>query len=103
MLAESEHRVVAPVQPDFTITAGVGALALVANSVCLSLLWRHRGEDINMRSVWLCSRNDVIANVGVLGAAALVALTRSLWPDLAIGLAIAALFLRSAVGVTAMR
>jgi hypothetical protein len=47
----------------------VGALALAANSVCFALLWRQRAEDINMRSVWLCSRNDLIANVSVLFAA----------------------------------
>jgi Co/Zn/Cd efflux system component len=54
-----------------------------------------------MRSVWLCSRNDVIANVAVLVAAAGVALTGSAWPDIAVGLGIAALFARSAVGVIA--
>ncbi len=44
-------------------------LALLANGSCLALLWRHRADDINMRSVWLCSRNDIIANVSVLFAA----------------------------------
>jgi Co/Zn/Cd efflux system component len=77
----------------------VGALALAGNAVCLWLLWRHRTEDVNMRSVWLCSRNDIIANVAVLGAAAAVMALGSRWPDILVGLAIAALFLSSAVHV----
>jgi len=74
----------------------VGTLALAANLICLWLLTRHRSDDINMRSVWLCSRNDVAANAGVLVAAAAVWLLQSPWPDLLVGLAIAGLFLRSA-------
>jgi Co/Zn/Cd efflux system component len=62
-------------------------------------LWRHRGDDINMYSVWLCSRNDIIANTGVIAAGFAVALSHSGWPDIAIGLLIAALFLRSAAQV----
>jgi Co/Zn/Cd efflux system component len=66
---------------------------------CCELLWRCRGDNINMRSAWLCSRNDVVANAGVLLAAAGVAATGSVWPDVLVGLAIAALFTGSAVGV----
>ncbi|MDI3467767.1 MAG: Co/Zn/Cd efflux system component [Nitrospira sp.] len=54
---------------------------------------------MNMRSAWLCSRNDVIANVGVLIAALAVRVTGSPWPDIAIGFLIAALFGRSAIAV----
>ncbi len=77
----------------------IGAMALTVNGICLFLLYRHRSDDINMRSTWLCSRNDIIANIGVLGASALVAWTRSLWPDVVVGAAIAGLFLRSACEV----
>lgn len=76
-----------------------GAMALVANVSCLVLLLRHRSDDLNMRSTWLCSRNDVIANGGVLLAAAGVALTGTAWPDILIGVLIASLFLGSAWGV----
>jgi cation diffusion facilitator family transporter len=79
--------------------AGVAALALAANTVCFGLLYRYRGGDLNMRSSWLCSRNDLIANVAVLFAAGLVWLTRSPWPDGLVGVAIATLFLWSAWGV----
>ncbi|UVJ46655.1 cation diffusion facilitator family transporter [Pseudomonas sp. LS1212] len=74
----------------------VGALALLANGYCFALLYRHRTDDLNMRSTWLCSRNDLLANSSVIAAASLVALTGSLWPDILVGLAIAALFLHSA-------
>jgi Co/Zn/Cd efflux system component len=85
--------------PAADVMGGIGALALAANLGCLLLLRRRRADDINMRSAWLCSRNDVMANAGVLLAAAGVFLTRSAWPDIAIGLVIAALFATSALGV----
>ena len=87
------------VPPSSTLMLIFGGLALVANLVCLGLLWRFRAQDVNMASTWECSRNDVISNVGVLIAAALVAVTSSPWPDIFIGLAMAAVVLRSAVRV----
>jgi Co/Zn/Cd efflux system component len=77
----------------------VGLVALAANGLCLILLWRLRDDDVNMRSAWLCSRNDVVANVGVLLAAGAVAVTGSGWPDIAAGLAIAWMFGASAARV----
>jgi len=85
--------------PVFGTIGTIGALALAANGLCLALLWRHRADDINMSSVWLCSRNDIITNVSVLFAAVGVWLTGSGWPDVIVGLALAALFLRSALFV----
>jgi len=87
------------IPPQSAIMASVGALALAGNIICLVLLTRHRGDDVNMSSAWICSRNDLIANSGVILAAGLVALTSSVWPDVAIGGLIAALFLRSSIGV----
>lgn len=74
----------------------IGLLALAANLICFTLIYRHRSDDLNMRSSWLCSRNDVIANTSVLVAAALVAVSGSFWPDIIVGLVIAALFIHSA-------
>jgi Co/Zn/Cd efflux system component len=99
VLAEVVGKLVRPVVPPATVMAVLGVLALGANLVCLALLWRRKADDINMRSAWLCSRNDVLANAGVLLAAAGVAITHAGWPDVAIGLLIAALFVFSAVGV----
>jgi Co/Zn/Cd efflux system component len=85
--------------PTVLAMAAVGTLALAANTLCFSLLWRHRADDINLRSTWLCSRNDLIANVAVLAAAGLVAWSGSGWPDIFVGLGIAVLFLRTAAVV----
>jgi cation diffusion facilitator family transporter len=87
------------VPPSSAIMLGFGGLALVANLTCLGLLWRYRTRDVNMSSTFECSRNDVIANVGVLVAAGGVAIFHAPWPDILVGAAIAAVFLRSAVRV----
>ena len=89
------------VPPSSALMLVFGGLALVANVICLRLLWRFRALDVNMSSTFECSRNDVISNVGVLIAAGLVAATASPWPDIVIGSAMAALFLRSALRVIA--
>ncbi len=81
--------------PDFAIMGGVGALALFANIVSVGLLYRFRQGDSNMRSVWLCSRNDVVANIAVILAASGVWASATGWPDLAVGGVIAALALSS--------
>lgn len=96
VLAEAILRLRAGVPPAAPAMAAIGAVALAANTLCFVLLWRHRGDDINLRSTWLCSRNDLIANGAVLIAAALVAWFGNLWPDLIVGVAIALLFLRTA-------
>jgi Co/Zn/Cd efflux system component len=99
VLGYAGYKLLYPQVPHVEAVGLIGLLALAANSVCLILLWRHRAEDVNMRSVWLCSRNDIIANTSVLIAAGGVWLTRSQWPDLLVGLGIAALFLHSSLQV----
>lgn len=99
VLGQAIYRIVYPQLPVFETIGAIGLLALAANGTCFYLLWRHRADDINMSSVWLCSRNDIIANISVLFAAVGVWLTHSGWPDILIGLALAALFLRSALHV----
>jgi Co/Zn/Cd efflux system component len=77
--------------PEAPVMGVIGALALVANLACALMLFGFRGEDANLRAVWLCSRNDAIGNLAVLAAAAGVVLSGTAWPDLAVGLAMAAL------------
>ncbi len=96
VLLEAGFSLRAGVPPVAPAMVAIGTLALVANAYCFSLLWRHRTDDINLRSTWLCSRNDLIANGAVLVAAGLVARFESLWPDVIVGIAIAILFLRTA-------
>lgn len=99
VLSQTAYKIVAPQIPSYEIMSMIGLLALLANAVCLSVLWRHKGEDINMRSVWLCSRNDIIANASVLAAAVGVWIFQTRWPDIIVGLGIALLFIRSAYQV----
>ena len=77
----------------------IGLLVSLGNGLCFLLLFRHRSDDLNMRSTWLCSRNDIIANLSVLVAAIGVKAFDASWPDIFVGAAIAALFLRSAFSV----
>jgi len=73
----------------------VGFLALAANLLSVGLLLRYRNGDANVRSVWLCSRNDAIGNVAVIVAASGVWATATAWPDLVVATAMASLFLWS--------
>ncbi len=99
VLLEAAFTLRVGVPPLVPTMLGAGALALVANALCFFLLWRHRADDINLRSTWLCSRNDLIANGAVLVAALLVAWSGSFWPDVIVGAGIAGLFLRTAASV----
>ena len=87
--------------PAADVMGSIGLLALGANALCLVLLWRHRADDLNMRSAFVCSLNDVAGNAGVLLASVGVGLLRSAWPDIAVGLLIAGMFGASALGVIA--
>jgi len=98
-LGQVIYKLSVPHVPAFEAIGVVGLIALTANGFCFMLLWRHRADDINMSSVWLCSRNDIIANVSVIAAAVGVWLSGASWPDLVVGVAIAGLFLKSAFTV----
>lgn len=99
VLGEALYKVFHPVMPGVETMGVVGGIALAANLVCFFLLYRHRGDNLNMSSTWLCSRNDLIANVGVLLAAGASYLLVSRWPDIIVGAIIASLFLSSALHV----
>lgn len=99
VLVQVVLKVLYGVAPQPLIVSWTAAAALFANLICLGLLVRHRGDDINMRSTWICSRNDIFANTGVLLSAAAVALSASIWPDVVVSLLIVVLFLWSATGV----
>ena len=90
------YRLLVPTVPLFEVMGVFSLLALVANAVCLGLLWRHRHEDVNMSSVWECSRNDIVANLSVFIAAGAVWLVGSGWPDLVVAAVLVVVLLRSA-------
>ncbi len=86
--------------PAAPVMSGVGLAALAANVASVFILLRWRDGDSNVRSVWLCSRNDAIGNVGVIAAGATVWLTGSFWPDLIVAALLASLFMKSSVSIT---
>ena len=97
--AQISWRLIVPTVPVFEVMGAFSLLGLAANSLCLYLLWRHRREDVNMSSVWECSRNDIASNLSVLVAAGAVWLTGSGWPDILVATALVWLLMRSAFRV----
>ena len=85
--------------PDAEVMGLIGVLALAANVASVMLLMRYKDGDANVRSVWLCSRNDAIGNVAVMAAAVFVWWFASAWPDIIVAGAMAALFLNSATQI----
>ena len=99
VIAHIIERLVSPVMPSYELMGGFSLVGLLANGVCLFLLWRHRQEDINMSSVYECSRNDIAANVSVMVAALGVWAFESAWPDIIIATLLATLLLTSSARV----
>ncbi|MFP3983097.1 MAG: cation transporter [Desulfurivibrionaceae bacterium] len=99
VIAQIAYRIFVPSVPVFEVMGAFSLLGLAANSLCLFLLWRHRHEDINMSSVWECSRNDIASNLSVFVAAGAVWLTGTGWPDIVVALCLVWLLLRSAIRV----
>jgi Co/Zn/Cd efflux system component len=99
VMAQIAFRLTSPVVPAFDEMGAFSLLGLAANSICLFLLWRHRHEDVNMSSVWECSRNDIASNLSVFVAAGAVWLTGSGWPDILVASCLVVVLLRSAVRV----
>ena len=88
--------------PETPLVESMGTIAILnlgANILCLWLLYPHRTSDINMASVWECSRNDVVEGFAVIGAALAVWMVDSGWPDLLVAIALLAMFSRSAIRV----
>lgn len=85
--------------PSAPIMGGIGMLALVANLASVLILLKYRDGDANVRSVWLCSRNDAIGNVVVVAAAGGVFATQTGWPDVMVAGLMAGLFLWSSVSI----
>ena len=97
--AQVIYKLFVPAVPVFEIMGAFSLLGLIANSICLLLLWRHRHEDVNMSSVWECSRNDIASNLSVFIAATAVWFTESGWPDLFVALGLVWLLMSSAIRV----
>jgi len=100
ILGTTGARIFSEGTPETVTMSLIGGLAFMSNMLSVMILLRWRDGDSNVRSVWLCSRNDAIGNVGVILAAALVAVTGSAWPDIVVAGILASLFLRSSWSIT---
>ena len=99
VLGATLYRVFVLGEPDPLVMGGIGTLALLVNLGCALLLMRYRNGDANVRSVWLCSRNDAIGNTAVLLAATGVFASGTPWPDLVVAAAMAGLFLSGSIAI----
>ena len=93
------YKLFVPSVPIFEVMGIFSLVGLAANSICLLLLWRHRRDDVNMSSVWECSRNDIASNLSVFAAAGAVWLTGAGWPDVVVALGLVWVLMRSAIRV----
>jgi Co/Zn/Cd efflux system component len=100
VLAFATWRALTGAAPEGVVITGLGAFGFAANLLAAALLIRFRDGDANVRSVWLCTRNDLIHSLGVAAAGGLVWLTGSRWPDLVAGALLAGIFLHSAWSIT---
>lgn len=96
VLGSTAYQAFALDTPQVFVMGTVGLLAFGANVISVLLLFRFRDGDANVRSVWLCSRNDALGNLAVVAAAGSVWATNSGWPDLVVAAVLAGLFLSSA-------
>lgn len=94
------YKVIVAGQPDPMTMGAIGFVAFAANIVSVLLLLKYREGDSNIKSVWLCSRNDAIGNIAVVIAGAGVFATGTVWPDIIVAFIVAGLFLQSSIKIT---
>lgn len=99
VIGNAVNRALVGSAPEPSVMGGIAVVALAVNFIVAFLLYRYREGDSNMRSIWLCSRNDAIGNIAVMIAAAGVFATSSRWPDLLVAAIIAGLSLSAAFHV----
>jgi cation diffusion facilitator family transporter len=99
VLSQVIQHIIDHTTPIFEIMSAVGVIALLGNLTCLYLLTKHKDQDINMSSVWECSRSDIANNVAVIIASIIVWFTHTGWADILVGLALSIFLLRSSYKV----
>jgi len=101
ILVEITRRIIWGSDPESLYIVGVSLIALAANIVCLILISKYRDGEVHMRASWIFSKNDVIANVGVIFGGFMVYVLGSRWPDLVIGVIIVSIVLRGGITIVA--
>src|SRR3989338_313782 len=99
VLGETVYKILVPSLPEAGLIYVLGFVALIANIITVLLLLRFRGDDLNVKSAWLCSRNDVLGNAAVIAGGFLVLYFGSMWPDIIVGVGIALVVLWSSIGI----
>lgn len=99
VIGSAIYRAMVGTIPDAAVMGGIGLLALAVNVGVALMLFRYRSGDSNMRSIWLCSRNDALGNIAVMLAASGVFMTATGWPDIAVAAIIAGLNISAAFQV----
>ncbi|MCS8315717.1 cation transporter, partial [Pseudomonas aeruginosa] len=103
VLVEVARRFLYGSEPESMLMMGIGLVALVANASCLLMIYGHREGGAHMKASWIFSANDVLANIGVIAAGALVAWTGSPYPDLVIGAVVGLVVLNGARRILALK
>lgn len=93
------RRAISGSEPESLLMVSIGIVALTANIICLRLISKHRDGEVHMRASWIFSKNDVIANLGIILGGVLVYLVDSRFPDLVIGLAISVIVIRGGIHI----
>ena len=93
------YRTIVIGEPEPMTMSGIGVLAFIANMISVFLLLKYREGDSNIKSVWLCSRNDAIGNIAVILAGLGVFASGTVWPDIVVAFIIAGLFMHSSVKI----
>ena len=101
VVLDVSRRAVFGSEPEPAFMVLIGLVALAANVVCLSLIAKHRDGGVHMRASWIFSKNDVIANVGVVVSGGIVFVTGTRWADLIVGFGIAYIVFRGALAIIA--
>lgn len=99
VVGENIFKILNPIIPVAETITIIGLLALLANATSFVLLAKYKAKDLNMRSAWICSRNDVMGNIGVIIAGLLVTKFHSMWPDVVTGFLIAFFVIRSSLQI----
>ena len=99
VMADTLRRLILGSEPESMLMMAVGFAALFANVICLMLISKHREGEVHMRASWIFSRNDVIANVGIIFGGVLVYLLDTRYPDIVIGIIISFIVVRGGIHI----
>lgn len=99
VLIDVIRRAILGSEPESFLMITVGIAALIANTICLQLISKHKDGEVHMRASWIFSKNDVIANIGIIIGGALVYLLDSQYPDLIVGLVISIIVIRGGIHI----